>query len=90
MNLQTILGEMPKDRFVREYFQRMPFSLPGGARDCRELGNWSTWDQILRQPEADVMIVREGQQFAECRPATGEEGQRLLAEGFTLLVRSTS
>jgi 50S ribosomal protein L16 3-hydroxylase len=87
MNLQGLLGDLPKQQFVREHFQRLPFSRTSAAKEICELGTWPVWDHLLRDPEADVMIVRDGEQFPARRPDNGHEGAALLAEGFTLLVR---
>ncbi len=87
MNIETLLGEIPKTKFVQEYFHRLPFSLTGGARSVCRLGSWDVLGQILGRDGVDVMVVRDGQQHAGADPRTLEDAKTLSAEGYTILVR---
>jgi len=87
MNLQTMLGETSKQAFVRDYFQRMPFSLSTNDRQLSELADWTVCDQLLRQPGLDLMVVRRGEKLETSLPMTGEEARALLADGYTFRIR---
>ena len=87
MNIETLLGEIPKTKFVQEYFHRLPFSLAGAARSVCQLGSWEVLGEILGQDGVDVMVVRDGQQYAGTDPRTLEEAKTLSCEGYTILVR---
>ena len=87
MNIESLLGEIPKTKFVQEYFHRLPFSLAGAARSVCQLGSWEVLGEILGQDGVDVMVVRDGQQYAGTDPRTLEHAKTLSAEGYTILVR---
>lgn len=87
MNLQTLLGEMPKSKFVAEYYHRLPYALTGAARSVCRLGSWEVLGEILGQNGVDVMVVRDGQQYAGADPRTLQEAKTLSGEGYTILVR---
>ncbi len=55
MNIETLLGEIPKTKFVQEYFHRLPFSLAGAARAVCQLGSWEVLGEILGQDSVGVM-----------------------------------
>jgi ribosomal protein L16 Arg81 hydroxylase len=87
MNLQTLLGEIPKSTFVEQYYHRLPFSLAGEARSIVDLGSWQVLGQILIQPNVDLMVVRDGQRYAGPDPRTMDEARALNSVGYTILVR---
>ena len=62
MNIETLLGEIPKTKFVQEYFHRLPFSLAGAARSVCQLGSWEVLGEILGQ---DGMVVREARRLRD-------------------------
>lgn len=86
MDLQTLLGVISKQSFVRDYFQRTPFSLSTANQQLCELADWSVFDQVLRRPEIDLLVVRRGEKLAAL-PKSGDEGLALLADGYTLRIR---
>lgn len=87
MNIQCLLGDIPKFDFVEDYYCKLPFSLEGGARPVCELGTWEVLGDILSQNDVDVMLVRDGDQYAGPDPTTLEAAQALSGEGYTILVR---
>lgn len=87
MNLQTLLGEMPKAKFVEDFYQRFPLSLPRAAQSLRELGTWEVLGEILTVSGADVFVARDGQPFPGPLPTNLEAAQALSREGYTVLVR---
>ncbi len=87
VNLQTLLGEFPIQRFVADYYQRLPYSAAGLARPLCELGTWESLTRILSEPSADTLVCRRNEQFPGPLPQTESDAQRLVNEGYTLLVR---
>jgi ribosomal protein L16 Arg81 hydroxylase len=87
MDLQTILGPLPVQRFLADHYQRLPFSLAGGAKPLQDFGNWESLTAILSKDDADVLVCRRNERFDGSAPRTGDDAQRLVAEGYTLLVR---
>ena len=87
MNIETLLGEIPKTKFVQEYFHRLPFSLAGAARSVCQLGSWKMLGEILGQDGMDVMVVRDGHQDAGSDPTTVGAVKTLSSKGYTILVR---
>src|SRR5687767_7310749 len=87
LNLQEILGDFPIQRFVAEYFHRLPYSASGLAASFCELGTWEALTAILRQADADVLVCRRNEQHAGVPPRTADDAKRLVDEGYTLLVR---
>jgi 50S ribosomal protein L16 3-hydroxylase len=87
MSIQTLLGDVPSETFLSEYYQRLPFTLPQGARAYCSLATWSTVGELLGHTDADVMIVRDGRRYEGPDPETAEAAEALSAEGYTILVR---
>jgi len=87
MTFQTLLGDIPKQEFVAQFFHRLPYSNRGGGTTLRELGQWETIRSIIAQPAADVMICKRNVQHAGPLPTTMEEALALIEEGYTILVR---
>jgi len=87
MNIETLLGGIPKTKFVQEYFHRLSFSLAGAARSVCQLGSWKVLGEILGQDGVDVMVVRDGQQYAGPDPTTVGAANALSSEGYTILLR---
>ena len=87
MDLQSLLGEFPAQRFVADYFQRLPYSAARLALPLCDLGTWDLFATIASREQADVLVCRRNEQFVGPRPQTATEAQRLIDEGYTLLVR---
>jgi ribosomal protein L16 Arg81 hydroxylase len=87
VNLQALLGEFPIQRFIAEYFQRLPYSGAGLAKPLCELGTWESLTRILSQSSADTLVCRRNEQYSGALPKTASEAQGLVNEGYTLLVR---
>lgn len=85
MSVQRLLGERCGE-FVSQYYQKLPFSQSGGCDFCH-LGQWPMLGEIFGQADADVMVVRQGQQRQGALPQSAEQAQRLCEEGYTILVR---
>ena len=87
MNIQAWLGEMPKQQFVEQYYHKLPYSRSGGGRQACPLGSWEMIGSIVGQDDADVMIVRQGEQYGGEQPRSLEAAQALSADGYTVLIR---
>src|SRR4051812_30527970 len=87
MNLQTLLGATSTAQFVAEHFHRLPFSSAGAAKSVIPLGSWDTLAEILRGKAVDLLVVRDGQQYAGPDPQSLKEAQSLSTEGYTIVVR---
>jgi 50S ribosomal protein L16 3-hydroxylase len=87
MNLQTLLGEFPVQRFVADNFHRFPYSAVGLASSLCELGTWDSLTAILKDRAADVLVCRRNEQNTGNPPQSSVEAQELVNDGYTLLVR---
>jgi len=87
MDLQTLLGDFPIHRFVAEHYQRLPYSAAALAKPLCELGSWRSLTTILSQPSADTLVCRRNEQYSGPLPQTESDAQRLVNDGYTLLVR---
>lgn len=87
MSLARLLGDLPPARFVAEHYGRLPYSRPGGANELKSLGDWEMLATLLAAPDADVMVVRAGEQRPGPAPQDGDAARALAAEGYTILVR---
>jgi ribosomal protein L16 Arg81 hydroxylase len=87
VNLQTLLGDIPVQRFIADYYQRLPYSASGRASSLCELGTWDALSTTLSRAAADVLVCRRNEQYSGSLPTSEHDAQRLMAEGYTLLVR---
>jgi ribosomal protein L16 Arg81 hydroxylase len=87
MSLQILLGDRHVQRFIAEHYQRLPYSSPGGAAGLCELGTWETLSAILACQNADTLVCRSNARYEGPSPRTAGDAQRLIEEGYTLLVR---
>ncbi|HEX5102313.1 MAG TPA: hypothetical protein VFV87_00780, partial [Pirellulaceae bacterium] len=75
MTLQSLLGEQPVSRFIAEHYQRLPYSLAGGADSLRELGTWESLTAILGQPAADLLVCRRNERYDGPAPRTADDAR---------------
>lgn len=87
MILGRLLGDIPPATFLEEYYLRLPFSRPGGCLDLAPLGSWTTVAALLAQPQADVLVGREGRRWKGGRPASAEQARDLVSAGYTIGIR---
>jgi 50S ribosomal protein L16 3-hydroxylase len=87
MNLQALLGVLPRARFVADYYQRLPYSAPGSATSLCELGTWDALIAVLARDGADVLVCRQNERYSGDVPRSDEAARRLIDDGYTLLVR---
>ena len=87
MNLQALLGETPKQQFVADYYQRLPFSRRDEANSLSQLASWETLVEIVTRDDADLLVVRQGHPYVGPPPRTVAEAKQLTDEGYTFRVR---
>jgi ribosomal protein L16 Arg81 hydroxylase len=87
MDVQSIFGEMAVTKFVADYLHRLPLALTASAQSVCRLGNWQALGEVLGSPDANVLVVREGQPHYGARPANTDAAQHLSGEGYTIVVR---
>jgi 50S ribosomal protein L16 3-hydroxylase len=87
VTLQTLLGDFRIQRFVAEYYQRLPYSSVGNAQILSGFVDWDLLARIIAQKSADVLVCRRNEQRAGEPPGDIEAAKRLVDEGYTLLIR---
>lgn len=87
MNFQSLLGDLPLAQFVADYYQRLPYSSPGGARYLCDAGSWESLRGILSQQHADCLVCRQNERYPGPPPRSEDEARGLVDQGYTLLVR---
>jgi ribosomal protein L16 Arg81 hydroxylase len=87
MIIEELLGPVPRAVFVEDHYLKLPFARAAGCRHLTALGSWEVVARLLAQPEADVLVGREGQRRKGSRPTSLDELRPLLAEGNTLGIR---
>ena len=87
MILSNLFGDLPLSQFVAEYYQRLPYSAAGRAALLCPLGDWETLISVLQSDSADVLVCRRNEQFAGEPPRNAVDAQKLVDDGYTLLVR---
>lgn len=84
--LRLLLPGDARHTFLEQYYLRLPYASPGGCEPLRDLGSWRTIDDILADPQADVIVGRGGRQI-DARPTLAAQAQALLADGLTVGIR---
>ena len=88
MILARLLGDFPPERFLEEFYFRLPYSRPGGAPGTAPAIGWDRVRALVEAPGADVLLSRRGQLHPGQGAPAFEEAKRLHGEGFTITVRS--
>jgi 50S ribosomal protein L16 3-hydroxylase len=84
--LARLLGEFPAARFLEEFYFRLPFPRPGGAKGIVPPIEWDRVRALVDAPGADTLLSKRGQLAPEW---TGfEDAHRRYREGYTITVRS--
>jgi ribosomal protein L16 Arg81 hydroxylase len=82
------LGAMPRERFLREHFQRAPLAQPALGRALAPLLNWGTVERLV-VARADMLLVRNSKLRREEAPATFAEVEALFRDGWSVVLRHT-
>lgn len=87
LDLQQLLGDIPKARFVADVFHRQPFAQPRTASSLCDIVTWGVLDSMLRDEDADVMVVKKGRQCPDAAARSEADARALLSRGHTVLIR---
>ncbi|QDU26027.1 Cupin superfamily protein [Anatilimnocola aggregata] len=87
MILQRLLGDVSAATFLEEHFFRTPFARPGGCLDVIAWDAATTCQQLLPQPELDLLVTREGRPWEGPPVNSAALGEEALAAGYTLCLR---
>ncbi len=85
--IDELLQPIGLERFLAEYFHRLPLALSGAVTHQLPLITWSKFVSILRSPDVDWMAAQSGSQRSVPRQADRETLETLIGEGCTVLVR---
>lgn len=86
MSLRHLLGDAVPS-FIDQFYTKLPHSQAGSAAALCELGSWEVLAKAFSTPGADTMVVRRNQRYEGPAPRIAAEAQRLVQEGYTLLVK---
>lgn len=86
--IERLLGDLPPQKFLRDFYTRLPHSRPGGAAGFTSFSGWTSVLAILGAKEVDAFLAREGQMWEAGRCPTADETRREFARGHTLVIRS--
>lgn len=86
-DIDELLQPIGLERFLAEYFHRLPLALPGVIARQLPLMTWSRFVSIFRSPDVDWMAAQSGSQRSVPRQAEQETIETLIGEGCTVLVR---
>lgn len=86
MSLHLLVGDHVA-KFIDQFYSKLPHSQAGTAAALCDWGSWETLVKVLQTPGADTMVVRRNRRHEGPPPSTLEDAQRLVADGYTLLVK---
>jgi ribosomal protein L16 Arg81 hydroxylase len=87
MILEQLLGTFPSVRFMEDHYCRLPHACPGGCRELLSDVGWHTIENMMGQPDVDILAGREGHSWEGNLPSTAEAARVVVAEGYTLGIR---
>jgi ribosomal protein L16 Arg81 hydroxylase len=86
-SVQHLFGDFPFERFLTEYYHRLPLALPQTVPDAAALGSWATVDAALAEAGADFMMAKDGQCRRDGLPRTIAGLQAMSHDGWTAVQR---
>jgi ribosomal protein L16 Arg81 hydroxylase len=86
MSLRQLLGDAVPN-FIDQFYTKLPHSQAGAAAALCEWGSWEVLTQALQSAQADTMVVRRNQRYDGPAPQSADDARKLVAEGYTLLVK---
>src|SRR4051812_9790966 len=86
MSIRQLLGDQAA-AFIEQFYMKLPHSQAGAAAGLCGLGSWDALVAVLQSPQSDSMVVRRNQRYEGPPPRNREDAERLVAEGYTLLVK---
>ncbi|MGE3776515.1 MAG: cupin domain-containing protein [Pirellulaceae bacterium] len=87
MTLDSLFAPFTLAEFLGNYFHCLPYCRSQAALEFQSLGTWTTLDEILKSPGADVLVVRDGSPCPGAAPCDREAAEALTRDGCTVLVR---
>jgi ribosomal protein L16 Arg81 hydroxylase len=84
--LQELLGDIPAASFLDQQYLKLPFARNAGLNSWSRLADWSAVERLLRHPDADVIVGREGERWPG-GASQPEQMREILAEGYTIGLR---
>lgn len=85
--IERLIGRIPFDAFMETRFGRVPHASPGAGKAWLSLGAWGTFARASRAGGADLMVARDGRLREGSPPRDARGLKKLLAEGWTLVLR---
>lgn len=85
--IERLIGRIPFDAFMETRFGRVPHASPGAGKAWLSLGGWGTFARAARSREADLLVARDGRLREGPFPRGARGAERLLADGWTLVLR---
>jgi 50S ribosomal protein L16 3-hydroxylase len=87
MDFRDLFRAMGFDRFLRDYYLRLPLALPNVLEDLAWPGAWEEVTEVLHGGEATPLVVRDGAGLKGAPPTTVDEAKQLIADGWTINIR---
>lgn len=84
--LSTLLGDLSRDEFLRQHYQRAPLAQPDRAKDAISLLTWPTMERLVGA-RADMMLVRNGRLRRDDDPLTYVQMRALYDSGYSVVLR---
>ncbi|HEX7151728.1 MAG TPA: cupin domain-containing protein [Thermoanaerobaculia bacterium] len=80
------MGDIPRERFFAEHFQRAPFAQPATAHAAIPLLRWRTIETVMADG-ADMLVVRDAKLRREPNPTSFYDALELFRDGWSLVFR---
>ncbi|MDB5386955.1 MAG: hypothetical protein JWM11_2601 [Planctomycetaceae bacterium] len=85
--LARILKDFPIQRFLDDYYLKLPFAQVHGCQEVIPAYDRATLLRILRQENVDFFAGRGGQRWTGAIPSSAQQLEALLSEGYTAGIR---
>ncbi len=87
--LSTLLGRISPQIFLDDYYHKLPLAIAGGAQSLRCLADQESVADLVAAPAADMLVIRRGERFTGSHPRDVIAAQRLIDDGWTIVIRHT-
>jgi 50S ribosomal protein L16 3-hydroxylase len=85
--LKEILKDFPLEDFLEKHFTKMPFSIPNGADNYRNLLDWKVVEDVMNTNKSKLRIVQDGRVIKDYVTLAYPEAINHHRLGHTLLLR---
>lgn len=86
--LQELFDAPSLNLFVEEYLHRLPFALPGAARNPEAWASWDTIERLTTTTGADILLVRDAETRQPPQNADLAHLQTCCSDGWTIRTRN--